>query len=224
MLYAGPRWIVRPLETRLGPLRTGFFYGIVAVVVAFVVGFRFLYLDPADTTDWVLAAAESFLPLVAAASVLFFGILAAIRVRPVRAEPGVPYRSILLRDCTLAATVVAVLAGLALLVLTALHATVFADAVRGYAADAAPKIASYVNETGRELEEPPPPTTAAEVERNLQPPEVRDLGRSLFNLVLRALLLGVLGAVVGLIRGFANRRNAPDSTPRDGGNGKTPNP
>lgn len=189
-------------------------------MVTLAVGFRFLYVDPADTTDWVLAASETFLPLVAAASYLFFGILAAIRVRP-RAEAGVPYRSILLRDCTLAATVVAVLAGLALLFITALQATVFADAMREYAADAAPKIAAYVNETGRELEDPPPPTSAGEIERNLQPPALRDLGRSLFNLVLRALLLGVLGAVVGLIRGFAHRREPSDGTstsqsPRNG--------
>lgn len=206
----------------MGPLRTGFFYGILAVAITLAVGFRFLYLDPADTTDWVLAASETFLPLVAAASYLFFGILAAIRVRPVRAEPGVPYRSILLRDCTLAATVVAVLAGLALLVITALQATVFAEAMREYASDAAPKIASYVNETGRELEDPPPPTSAGEIERNLQPPALRDLGRSLFNLVLRALLLGVLGAAVGLIRGFAHRRDTSDGAPASHGpeNGK----
>lgn len=210
----------------MGPLRTGFFYGILAVAISVAVGFRFLYLDAAAMTDWVLAASETFLPLVAAASYLFFGILAAIRVRPVRAEPGVPYRSILLRDCALAATVVAVLAGLALLVITALHATVFADAMRDYAADAAPKISSYVNETGRELEEPPPPTNAAEIERNLQPPALRDLGRSLFNLVLRALLLGVLGAVVGLIRGFAHRRDTTDGTSAHPGteNGKPRDP
>lgn len=205
----------------MGPLRTGFFYGILAVAISLAVGFRFLYLDPNETTDWVLAASETFLPLVVAASYLFFGILAAIRVRPVRTEAGVPYRSILLRDCTLAATVVAVLAGLALLFITALQATVFADSMREYATDAAPKIAAYVNETGRELEEPPPPTTAREIESSLQPPEIRDLGRSLFNLVLRALLLGVLGAAVGLIRGFAHRRDAPDGDHAPRGNGKT---
>lgn len=195
-------------------------YGLIAVGLTLAAGFRFLYLDPASTPEWVLAAAETFLPLLAAAAQIFLGILAAIRVRPTNVDPEVPYRAVLVRDCTLAAAVVAVTVGVALLLMTALHATVFADDLRAYAGDAAPRIAAYVNETGQELRDPPPPTSAGQVERNLQPPALRDLGRSIFNLVLRAVLIGALGAVVGLIRGLSHRHRAGGAEPATPGAGK----
>lgn len=204
----------------MGPLRTGFVYGLIAVCLTLAAGFRFVYLDPASTPEWVLATSETFLPLLAAAAQIFLGILAAIRVRPTNVDPEVPYRAILVRDCTLAAAVVAVMVGVTLLLMTALHATVFADDLRNYARDAAPRIAAYVNETGQELRDPPPPTNAGQIERNLQPPALRDLGRSIFNLVLRAILIGALGAVVGLIRGLAHRRRPPGVEPATPGAGK----
>src|SRR5215204_6140698 len=50
------------------------------------------------------------------------------RVRPTRLDPGVPYRSLLVRDGALAATVVAVMVGITLFLTTALQATVLAGA------------------------------------------------------------------------------------------------
>ncbi len=185
----------------MAPLRAGVIYGLVASLVTAVTSFRFLYLDPAETSDWVLAASETFLPQLAAATQLFLALLAAIQAQPVRLEPDVPYRSILLRDCTLAATVVAVVVGVTLLVIGTLQATVFADAMRDYARDAAPSIVSYVNESREELSEPPPPATVERVANSLQPPALNDLGRSIFNLVLRALLFGLIGAFIGFLRG-----------------------
>ena len=187
-----------------------------AIVVTLVISLRYLYLDPAGTPDWVLSVFETFLPLVVIATHYFLGILAAIRTRPVRLEPGVPYRSILLRDCALAASIVAVIVGAILLFVTALQATVFADSIREYVHAAAPKIASYVNETGSELRDPPPPTSAAQIEHNLQPPQLGDLGKSLFNLVLRAVVIGFLGAVVGLIRGYLGGRSDVSPTTQTG--------
>lgn len=185
----------------MAPLRAGVIYGLIAALVTAVISFRFLYLDPAASADWVLAASETFFPQLAAATQLFLALLAAIQARPVHLEPDVPYRSILLRDCTLAATVVAVIVGVTLLIIGALQATVFADAMRDYARDAAPSIVSYVNESREELSEPPPPATVEQVANGLQPPALNDLGRSIFNLVLRALLFGLVGALVGLLRG-----------------------
>lgn len=185
----------------MAPLRAGVIYGLIAALVTAVISFRFLYLDPAASADWVLAASETFFPQLAAATQLFLALLAAIQARPVHLEPDVPYRSILLRDCTLAATVVAVIVGVTLLIIGALQATVFADAMRDYARDAAPSIVSYVNESREEVSEPPPPATVEQVANSLQPPALNDLGRSIFNLVLRALLFGLVGALVGLLRG-----------------------
>lgn len=185
----------------MAPLRVGVIYGLIAALVTAVISFRFLYLDPAASADWVLAASETFFPQLAAATQLFLALLAAIQARPVHLEPDVPYRSILLRDCTLAATVVAVIVGVTLLIIGALQATVFADVMRDYARDAAPSIVSYVNESREELSEPPPPATVEQVANSLQPPAINDLGRSIFNLVLRALLFGLVGALVGLLRG-----------------------
>jgi hypothetical protein len=51
------------------------------------------------------------------------------------------------------------------------------------------------------LDNPPPLPTVEEIEEGLQPPALRDLGRSIANFVLRALLLGTAGAMVGILRG-----------------------
>jgi hypothetical protein len=157
---------------------------------------------------------------------LFLAILAALMVRPTRLDPGVPYRSLLLRDGALAATVVAFMVGITLFLTTALQATLLAGTARDYAREAAPKIVSYVNEVRTEIRQErkergaspekvrdlPPPAQLAEVEATLQPPGLRDLGRSMANFVLRAVLLGTVGALVGALRG----RPAPpdDEKPR----------
>lgn len=195
----------------MAPVRAGVIYGLIAALITAVISFRFLYLNPADTPDWVLAVSETFLPQLVAATHLFLALLAAIQARPVRLDPDVPYRSILLRDCTLAATVVAVIVGVALLAITVLQATLFAEAIRDYARDAAPAIVSYVNESREELSEPPAPVTVEQVTDTLLPPTVNDLGRSIFNLVLRALLLGLAGALVGLLRGRFGSQRASDN-------------
>ena len=193
----------------MGPLRIGFFYGLIAVVVALVTDLRFLFLDPEAVPDWTITAIESFRTQLALAAYLFLGILAALRVRPTRIDSGVPYRSLLLRDCALAATVVAVMVGFTLLVLTFLNATLFADEIRAYAHDAAPSIAAYNEKVAGRLDNPPPLPTVEEIEEGLQPPALRDLGRSIANFVLRALLLGTAGAMVGILRG---RSGGPSAT------------
>ena len=176
-------------------------YGTVAVVVAIVADLRFLFIDPEGVPDWILTAFEGFRTQLALALYLFLGILAALRTRPARLDPGVPYRSLLLRDCTLAATVVAVMVGMTLLIVTALTATLFADEIRDYARDAAPKIVAYNEKVAGRISDPPPIPSVQQVEAGLQPPVLRDLGRSMANLVLRALLLGTAGALVGILRG-----------------------
>lgn len=184
----------------LGALGTGFRYGIVAVIVALAADLRFLYLDPTGTPEWIVAAVESFRTQLALAAFLFLAILAALRVRPTRIDPDVPYRSVLIRDGALAATVVGVMAGTVLLLLVVLQATVLADDVSDYAREASEPIAAYLDEVGSELNDPPPPTPASEIEEDLQAPVLRDVGRSLANLVLRAILLGAVGALVGALR------------------------
>lgn len=203
----------------MGPLRTGFRYGVVAVAIALLADLRFLYVDPIGTPDWILTVFENYRTTLALAAFLFLGILAAIRVRPHRTEEDVPYRSLLLRDCTLAATVVAVMAGAALFLLTALNATVFADDMRDYARDAAPSMVAYYEKVAGRMDEPPPLPTLEQVETSLQPPALRDLGRSIFNFVLRALLLGFAGALVGLLRGSSGRNPQPDAVPSKGTGG-----
>jgi hypothetical protein len=193
----------------LSPLRAGFVFGAVAVVVALLADLRFLFIDPAVIPDWILTAIEGFRTQLAVAAYLFLGILAALRTRPTRLDPGVPYRSLLLRDCALAATVVAVMVGVTLLIVTALSATLFADQIRDYARDAAPKIVAYNEKVAGRISDPPPIPSVQEVEAGLQPPVLRDLGRSIFNLVLRALLLGTAGALVGMLRGsFGSNRGS----------------
>jgi hypothetical protein len=185
----------------LSPLKAGFVYGTVAVIIALVADLRFLFLDPAMIPDWILTVIEGYRTQLSLAAYLFLAILAALRARPTRIEPGVPYRSLLLRDCTLAATVVAVMVGATLFVVTTLNATLFADQIRDYAHDAAPKIIAYNEKVAGRVSNPPPIPTVEEVEAGLQPPVLRDLGRSMANIVLRALLLGAAGALVGVLRG-----------------------
>ena len=199
----------------MSPLRAGFVYGSVAVAVALVADLRFLLMDPEVIPDWILTVFEGFRTQLALAAYLFLGILAALRTRPTRLDPGVPYLSLLLRDCTLAATVVAVMVGVTLFIVTALSATLFADEIRDYARDAAPKIVAYNEKAAGRISDPPPIPSVQEVEAGLQPPVLRDLGRSIFNLVLRALLLGVAGALVGALRGsFGSSRE--QLVPSDG--------
>ena len=199
----------------MGPIRTGFRYGIVAVLVALVSDLYFLFVDPGSTEGWILAVIAQYRTRLALASILLLAILAALRVRPTRLDPGVPYRSLLLRDGALAATVVAVMVGLTFFLTTALQATLVDGAMRAYAKEASPKIVSYVNEVREEIRarrlergappeevrDLPPPARTEEVEATLQPPALRDLGRSIANFVLRAVLLGTLGGLVGLLRG-----------------------
>ena len=211
----------------MAPLRAGFVYGAVAVVVAVVTDFCFLFLDPAGTPAWVLAAVASFRTQLALAAFLFLAILAALRTQPTRMDPDASYRSLLLRDCALAATVVAVMVGVTLFFSTALRATLFADDIRAFARDAAPRIVDYVEGVRSGLSNPPPPARVEEVEDALQPPELRDLGRSMGNLVLRAILLGAAGALVGALRGsFGSDHDLGQRTPSaeeqgSPGNGKS---
>src|SRR5215212_9011717 len=202
-------------ESVSGPIRTGYFYGLAGVLVALASDLYFLFVDPSSTPGWVLAAIAQYRTRLALALFLFLAILAALRVRPTRLDPGVPYRSLLLRDGALAATVVAVMVGITLFLTTALQATLLAGTARHYAVEAAPKIVSYVNEvltdirhylfdgaaSTEKVRDLPPPAQVAEVEATLQPPTLRDLGRSIANFVLRAVLLGTVGALVGALRG-----------------------
>ena len=216
------------------PLRAGFIYGIVGAVVALVSDFYFPFVDPVGTPAWVLAVIQAYHTQIALTAFLFLGILAALGARPDHLDPGVPYRSLLLRDCTLAATVVAVMVSLVLFFSTALQATVFAEQARTYAREAAPKIVSYSNTTRQDLikgrikrgETPqqarklPPPAKLGNVRGALEPPPLAALGRSIMNLVLRSLLLGGVGAVVGLFRGRSDQREETTSAAAVNGAGK----
>ena len=200
------------------------------MVVALTSELYFLVVDPSSTPGWILAVIAQYRTRLALALFLFLAVLAALRVRPTRLDPGVPYRSLLLRDGALAATVVAVMVGITLFLTTALQATVLAGAARDYAAEAAPKIVSYVNEVRMEIRQErkdrgaspervrdlPPPAQVSEVEATLQPPTLRDLGRSMANFVLRAVLLGTVGGLVGLLRGRpgSTRDEKPGRAPR----------
>ena len=195
----------------MGPFRIGFVYGMVAVIVALAADLRFFLIDPSALDTWLLAVTETYRSSLALATCLFMGILAALRVRPTHLEPGVPYRSLLLRDGALAATIVAVVFGATVFLTTALQATLFADEVRTYAAEAAPRIVSYLDELARRFDNPSP-TTVGAVESDLQPPALRDLGLSMTNFVLRAVLLGTVGGILGLLRGRFGP--PPDGKPR----------
>ena len=185
----------------MSPLRTGFRYGVVVVIVAVVANLYFLVLSPEGTPEWILALIGSFLAPLRLAAYLFLGILAALRARPARLEPGVPYRSLLLRDCALAAAVVAVMAGLTGLLVTALEATVLAGTMQSFAQEAAPGIVSFVNEQRQILSNPPPPANVGDVERIFQPPALGDLGGYMGNVVIGAIFLGAVGALIGALRG-----------------------
>src|SRR5829696_2454045 len=216
--------------TGSGPIKTGFRYGIAGVLVALVSDLYFVFVDPAATPGWVLAVIAQYRTRLALALFLFLAVLAAVRVRPTRFDPGVPYRSLLVRDGALAATVVAVMVGITLFLTTALQATLLAGTARGYATQAAPRIVAYVNEVRAEIRERriergaspervrdiPPPAQVAEVEATLQPPTLRDLGRSMANFVLRAVLLGTVGGLVGALRGrpSSTRDEKPGRAPR----------
>jgi hypothetical protein len=216
--------------TDSGPISTGFRYGIVGVLIALASDLYFLVLDPSRMPGWILAVIAQYRTRLALALFLFLAVLAALRVRPTRLDPGVPYRSLLVRDGALAATVVAVMVGITLFLTTALQATVLAGTARDYAATAAPKIVSYVNEVRTDIRQErkargaspervrdlPPPAQVAEVEATLQPPTLRDLGRSIANFVLRTVLLGTIGGVVGALRGrpSATRNDKSGMAPR----------
>jgi hypothetical protein len=184
----------------LGPLKIGFVYGMIAGIMALAADLRFFIIEPSALDTWVLAVIETYRSSLALATCLFLGILAALRVRPTRLDSGVPYKLLLLRDGALAATVVAVVFGATLFLTTALQATLLADEVRAYAEEAAPRIVAYVDELAQRFDNPSP-TTVGAVESDLQPPALRDLGRSITNFVLRAVLLGTVGGLVGLLRG-----------------------
>jgi hypothetical protein len=190
----------------LGPIRTGFFYGLAAALIALVAELRFLLIDPREISTWVFSVFETFRNDLALAACFFLGILAALRVRPTRLDEGVPYRSILLRDGALAATVVAVMFGAAIFLTTALQATVLSDETRSYAERAAPRIVAYQDELARRFDDPRP-ATVAQIESDLQPPAMHDLGRSISNLVLRTLFVGFAGAMAGLLRGRSGRED-----------------
>lgn len=216
--------------TGAGPVGTGLRYGIAGVLVALATDLYFLSIDPTSTPGWILAVIAQYRTRLALALFLFLAVLAALRVRPTRLDPGVPYRSLLLRDGALAATVVAVTVGIALFFTTALQATLLAGTARDYATQAAPRIVSYVNEVRTEIRERriergaspekirdlPPPAEVSEVEGALQPPALRDLGRSMANFILRAVLLGTAGGLVGVIRGRPDsaRDEKPGRAPR----------
>ncbi len=201
MLYSLSGMESSPAQRAQGPLRVGLFYGILGVAIVLVEGFALFLLDPRTTSAWLLAALADFLPLLALASYILLAALAALRVQPVRLEPGVPYRSQLMRDAALASAVVGLMVGVAALVLTGLQATLFADEIRDFAREAAPRIAAYIEESRRELSDPPPPVSPGQVERLLQPPAPGDLGRALGNAALGTIFLGALGALIGALRG-----------------------
>ena len=221
MLYSGSSRKVYA-RSGLSPIRTGLFYGALAGVVALVAELYFLFIDPSSTPGWVLAVIGSYRTRLALAAFLFLAILAALRMRPSRPDPEASYASLLLRDGALAATIVAFVVGIVLLLTTLLQATVLADDMRAYAREAAPKVVEYVNGVRDEIQDRrreegqppekvndvPPPAKVSEVEESFGPPAPRDLGRSVANFVLRAILLGTAGALVGLLRG---RRNKGDT-------------
>lgn len=185
----------------MAPFRAGIFYGSIAVVVALATNLHFLVIDASGPPDWVVGVWESYRTILTLAAFLLIAIVAALRTVPERLDEGVSYRALLVRDCTLAATLVAVMAGLALMVVVFLQATVFSGAMQGYAETAAPRIVGYIEELGERFSAPAEPVTAADVEDDMAPPTLGSLGQSISNFVLRALLLGGVGAVVGLLRG-----------------------
>jgi hypothetical protein len=198
----------------LGPFRAGIFYGAIAVVVALAANLHFLVLDASSTPGWIIAVIEDFRTTLSLAAFLMLGILAARRTTPERLDEGVPYRALLLRDCTMAATLVAVIVSLALVVILFLQATVLSGPMQSYASDAAPRIVAYIEELGDRFSDPAEPVTVSETEEGLSPPDLDRLGQSISNLVLRTLFLGGAGALVGLLRGRRADRAERSEEPR----------
>ncbi|CAN5119822.1 hypothetical protein BH24ACT16_BH24ACT16_08000 [soil metagenome] len=190
----------------MGPFRAGIFYGAIAVVVALAANLHFLVLDASSTPGWVIAVIEDFRTTLSLAAFLMLGILAARRTTPERLDEGVPYRALLLRDCTMAATLVAIISSLVLVVILFLQATVLSGPMQSYASDAAPRIVAYIEELGDRFSDPAEPVTVSETEEGLSPPSLDRLGQSISNLVLRTLFLGGAGALVGLLRGRRSDR------------------
>lgn len=176
-------------------------YGVVAVIFAIASEFYFLVMDPSQTATWIVAVVEQYRTQLAFAAFIVLAILASLRVRPVRNDPDTPYRSLLVRDGALAATIVGVMVAVVLFVSVALEATLFSGALREYASRAAPQIVSYIEELSERFSAPPEPVNEQQIQQSLQPPNLDYLGRSIFNGVLRAMLMGTIGAVVGSLRG-----------------------
>ena len=217
MLYSGYGTDREQYGAWLGPLRAGFIYGTVAVIVAIVADFRFVYLNPDNVDGWIIAVVEQYRTQLALAAYLLLAILAALRTRPTYIDPDVPYRSLILRDCTLAATVVAMMVGVALFFITFLQATFFADTIREYAGAAAVEIVAYVQELADRFGSDPPQTSVSEVRETLLPPTLSELGRSIFNLVMRGLLLGLTGAIVGILKArFGSADQPPEASKTQG--------
>ena len=126
-------------ESVSGPIRTGYFYRLAGVLVALASDLYFLFVDPSVTPGWVLAAIAQYRTRLALALFLFLAILAALRVRPTRLDPGRALQVAAGTRRRLAATVVAVMVGITLFLTTALQATLFAGTARDYAREAAPK-------------------------------------------------------------------------------------
>ena len=183
-------------------------------MVALVADGYFLFVDPASTPDWVLTVIHQYHTSLALATFVFVTVLAALRVCPVRLDPEASPRALLTRDGAMCGVVIATMVGIALLFSTAVQATFLAAPMQTYAREATPKIVSYSNSELEEIREGrvrrgdskekiaalPDSAQTAEVRASLQPPALRDLGRSIANFVLRAVLLGVVGAVTGLLR------------------------
>lgn len=203
----------------MGPGKTAFRYGVVAVVAALVADLYFLVVDPVSVVDWILTVVHQYRTSLALATFVFVTILAARRVQPVRLDPDASWRALLVRDGSMCGVVIATMVGISLLLSATLQATLLAEPMRTYAREATPKIVSYSNSELKEVREGrvrrgdspekiaalPDPARPGEVRASLQPPALRDLGRSIANFVLRAVLLGVIGGVTGALR-----RSKPD--------------
>ena len=101
------------------------------------------------------------------------------------------------------------MAGVALFFATFLQATFFAEAIREYAAAAAADYVSYIRELSDRFNSDTPRVTVQEMRETFGPPGLVELGRSIFNLVMRCLLLGFVGALVGVLRGRFGPANGP---------------
>ena len=71
-----------------GPIGTGFRYGMIGVLVALVSDLYFLVIEPTGMPGWVLAVIAQYRTRLALALFLFLAVLAALKVRPTRLDPG----------------------------------------------------------------------------------------------------------------------------------------